>query len=153
MSQLLTLTRAARLVNVGRGALQGKIRSGDLVAFEGMVALEDLQRAYPEAKLQDDTSLERFERIKDAAFARRVRERVLPGADVLIARLSEMSRELALAQARSDAYGAILEQLRRKLGTLGDGLAAPGGAAALLAWLEQGLKAAQQGEEPAALLV
>ena len=153
MSQLLTLTRAARLVGVGRGALQSKIRDGDLVAFEGMVAVEDLQRAYPEAKLQDDTGLERFERIKDAAFTRRVRERVLPGADVLIARLSEMSRELALAQARSDAYGATLEQLRRKLGTLGDGPAPPDSTAALLAWLEQRLAAAQQGEEPVALLV
>jgi CDP-4-dehydro-6-deoxyglucose reductase len=153
MPRLLTLTRAARLVNVGRGALQSKIRSGELVAFEGMVALDDLLRAYPEAKLQDDIHLERFERIKNAAFSRRVRERVLPGADVLAARLSEMSRELALAQARSDAYGATLEQLRRKLATLGDGLAPPGSVAALLAWLDQGLRAALQGEEPAALAV
>jgi len=153
MSQLLTLTRAARLVSVSRGALQNKIRSGELVAFEGMVAVEDLQRAYPEAKLQDDTGLERFERIKDAAFARRVRERALPSTDVLSARLSEMSRQLALAQARSDAYCATLEELRSKLATLGDGAAPPGSAAKLFAWLEQRLKAAQQREEPAALLV
>ena len=47
MSQLLTLSRAARLIGVRRGALQGKIRSGELATFEGMVSAEDLQRAFP----------------------------------------------------------------------------------------------------------
>ena len=153
MPQLLTLTRAARLVSVGRGALQNKIRGGELVAFEGMVSVEDLQRAYPEAKLQDDSGLERFERITKAAFSRRVRERAMPSADVLGARLGEMSRQLALAQARSDAYCETLEELRGKLGALRDGAATPAIAAELLGWLEQRLRAAQQGEEPAALLV
>ena len=37
MPRLLTLSRAARLVGVRRGALQSKIRSGELAAFEGMV--------------------------------------------------------------------------------------------------------------------
>jgi len=153
MSQLLTLTRAARLVGVGRGALQNRIRNGDLVAFEGMVALEDLQRAYPEAKLQDDTGLERFERIKNAAFARRVRERVLPSADVLIARLSELSRELALAQARAEAHDSTLRQMRSKLAGLGDDLLLPGAAGELLAWLDGSLARTGHDEEPATLVL
>ena len=153
MSQLLTLTRAARLVGVGRGALQNRIRNGDLVAFEGMVALEDLQRAYPEAKLQDDTGLERFERIKNAAFARRVRERVLPSADVLIARLSELSRELALAQARAEAHDSTLRQMRGKLAGLGDDLLLPGTAGELLAWLDGSLARTGHDEEPATLVL
>jgi hypothetical protein len=33
MPRLLTLSRAARLVGVRRGALQSKIRSGELTAF------------------------------------------------------------------------------------------------------------------------
>jgi len=44
MLRLLTLSHAARLVGVRRGALQSKIRSGELVAFEGMVSAEDLAR-------------------------------------------------------------------------------------------------------------
>lgn len=71
MPQLLTLSRAARLIGVRRGALQSKIRSGELATFEGMVSAEDLQRAYPQARLADDSGLERLERIKDDAFARR----------------------------------------------------------------------------------
>ena len=59
MSQLLTLSRAARLIGVRRGALQSKIRSGELATFEGMVSAEDLQRAYPQARLEDNAGLER----------------------------------------------------------------------------------------------
>lgn len=106
MPQLLTLSRAARLVGVSRGALQSKIRSGELAAFEGMVSAEDLLRAYPELKLEDHAALERFERIKDAAFARRERERLLPSTEVLVARLTEMSRERAQAQAQLEHYRA-----------------------------------------------
>ena len=73
MPRYLTLSRAARLVGVRRGALQSKIRTGELAAFEGMVSEEDLMRAYPEARLEDNTVLERLEAIKEAAFARRPR--------------------------------------------------------------------------------
>ena len=52
MPRYLTLSRAARLVGVRRGALQSKIRNGELAAFEGMVSEEDLMRAYPEARLE-----------------------------------------------------------------------------------------------------
>src|SRR5512134_2068348 len=153
MARLLTLSRAAPLVGVQRGALQSKIRSGELVAFEGMVSVEDLQRAYPEARLEDDATLERLEQIKDAAFARRVRERVLPSAEVLIARLTEVSRELALVQARSDAYRATLDQLRHTLRTSVGGPIPAATVARLFAWLEQSLESTPQGEEPPALLV
>lgn len=154
MAQLLTLSRAARLVGVQRGALQSKIRRGELVAFEGMVSAEDLQRAYPEARLDDNAGLERFEHIKDAAFARRVRERVLPGAEVLVARLTELSRDLALAQASSEAYRRALEELVSMLRASGRGPMPAATVAATLAWLERSLDAVPQGgKEPPALLV
>lgn len=153
MSRLLTLSRAARLVGVRRGALQCRIRNGELVAFEGMVSVDDLLRAYPEAKLEDNAGLERLERIKDAAFAQRVRERVLPSGDVLVARLTEMSKELALVQARSEAYRATLEQLCGKLREMDGGAAPLETASGLLAWLQRSLQPALQGEEPPALLV
>lgn len=100
MPRYLTLSRAARLVGVRRGALQSKIRSGELAAFEGMVSEEDLLRAYPQAHLEDNAFLERLEAIKDAAFARRVRERVLPSAEVLMARLAELERYCATLEKR-----------------------------------------------------
>ena len=124
MSQLLTLSRAARLIGVRRGALQGKIRSGELATFEGMVSAEDLQRAFPQAKLEDNAGLERLERIKDAAFAQRMRERLLPNAEVLAARLTAMSTERSQVEARLEHYRAVVEELQGKLRALG-GSASP----------------------------
>src|SRR5512135_75578 len=142
MPRLLTLQRAARLVGVRRGALQSKIRSGELAAFEGMVAAEDLLRAYPQARLEEQSGLERFEAIKDSAFAKRIRERVLPSSEALLARLSELSLERAQVQAQLEHYRAIVEQLQAKLR---QPQASP---AALLAWLQQQLEPAAHGEPP-----
>jgi CDP-4-dehydro-6-deoxyglucose reductase len=140
MPRLLTLSRAARLVGVRRGALQSKIRSGELTAFEGMVSAEELARAFPQAGLEDNAGLERFEAIKDAAFAQRLRERLLPSSEVLVARLAELSRERAQAQAQLEHYRGIVEQLQAKLRE-------PGDAAGLRAWLEQRLEPAARGPQ------
>jgi len=134
MPRLLTLQRAARLVGVRRGALQSKIRSGELAAFEGMVAAEDLLRAYPQAQLEDNAVLERLEAIKDSAFARRVRERVLPSSEALVARLTELGVERARVQAQLEHYRAIVGELQAKLR---EPAATP---AQLRAWLEQRLE-------------
>ena len=142
MRRLLTLQRAARLVGVRRGALQSKIRSGELTAFEGMVAAEDLLRAYPQAQLEDNAVLERLEAIKDSAFARRVRERVLPSAEALVARLSELSVERAQVQAQLEHYRAIVGEMQEKLS---EPAATPAG---LGAWLQRRLEPAAQGEPP-----
>jgi len=140
MPQHLTLSRAARLIGVRRGALQSKIRSGELATFEGMVSVADLQRVFPQASLQDSTELERMERIKDAAFARRLREQLLPNADVLAARLTAMSTERAQVEARLEHYREIVDALRRKLREIGESGSPRAAAAGLLDWLERHLE-------------
>lgn len=111
---LLTLTRAARLVGVARGVLQKKIKNGELPTFEGMVKPEDLVRVYPDTHLEDNTALERFTRIKDEAFALRVRERVLPGPEVLAERLAGLGRELAQIKTLMERYKTITDWLYDK---------------------------------------
>ena len=147
MSQLLTLSRAARLIGVRRGALQGKIRSGELATFEGMVSAEDLQRAFPQAKLEDNAGLERLERIKDAAFAQRMRERLLPNAEVLAARLTAMSTERSQVEARLEHYRAVVEELQGKLRALGGSASPRSAAAQLLEWLDRRLERVAPGAE------
>jgi CDP-4-dehydro-6-deoxyglucose reductase, E3 len=142
MPRLLTLQRAARLVGVRRGALQSKIRSGELAAFEGMVAAEDLLRAYPQARLEDNSALERLEAIKDSAFARRLRERLLPSSEALVARLSELSIERAQAQAQLEHYRAIVDELQAKLRE------PAASATELRAWLQQRLEPVAHGAPP-----
>jgi CDP-4-dehydro-6-deoxyglucose reductase len=129
------------------------IQRGELATFEGMVDAEELLRAYPEVKLEDDAGLERLERIKDAAFTQRMRERILPGADVLVARLTQASRDLAEAQARSDAYRDTMDRLCVKLRDMAGAAVTPDTPAALLAWLQDQLKAALLGEPLPGLLV
>ncbi len=113
-AQLLTLTRAARLVGVSRGALQKKIKNGDLQTFEGMVKPEDLMRAYPDTRLEDNAVLERFTHIKDEAFAHRMRERLLPEPEVLAERLAGLGRELARTKALVERYKTITDWLYDK---------------------------------------
>jgi len=141
MPRFLTLSRAARLVGVRRGALQARIRSGELATFEGQVSVDDLQRLYPQAGLEDNAGLERYEAIKDAAFARRLRERLLPEPEILMARLAELSRERAEAQAELERYRALVGELRERLA------AATGGAEGL-AWLQQRLAPAVRDATP-----
>ena len=148
MPQLLTLSRAARLVGISRGALQSRIKSGELAAFEGLVSAEDLLRAYPEASLEDNSAFERFAQIKDSAFARRVRERVLPSPEVLLARLTETSRQLAQAQAGLDYYRSIVEHLQAKLREFGDSASSWGAIKGLLARLKHTLEPSLEADEP-----
>lgn len=142
MPQLLTLSRAARLVGVTRGALQKKIKAGELATFEGMVAAPDLQRVFPETRLEDHAALERYALIKDTAYARRIRERILPDPEVLAARLTQISRDLARAKGLVDQYRALFERLEGRFKTLNDVAVA----ADLRDWLhrelEQGLQRA-----------
>jgi len=99
MSKLLTLSRAARLVGVTRGALQKRIKNGELETFEGMVQPDDLVRLYPQTRLEDNALIEKLTALKDGAFARRIRERILPDPEVLAIRVAELGRELAEARA------------------------------------------------------
>jgi CDP-4-dehydro-6-deoxyglucose reductase, E3 len=115
MRQLLSLSRAARLVGVARGALQQKVQSGELRSFDGMVSGDDLLQLYPEIKLESDVGFERVAKIREEAFGKRVRERMLPSQEILAQRLFEQSRELADMRAHLQRYHAMVVQLRERL--------------------------------------
>ncbi len=119
--QFLTLSRAARLIGVTRGALQKKIKKGELSTFEGMIALAELLNAYPdaEARVQDDSTLERVKRIKDNALTKVVHDCVvLPDAQVLAARVRSLSKDLAEAKVQRDRFSSVVEEFRERLSQL-----------------------------------
>ena len=118
MSQLLTLSRAARLVGVTRGALQKKIKNGELTTFEGKVSPADLLRVYPQAHLEDNTVLERMTFIRDTSVATRFREHSLPNTEILAARLTELSKEYADTRVLLEKYRTVVDQLNEKFGEL-----------------------------------
>ena len=141
-SRLLTVSRAARLVGVSRGTLQRKIRDGELPTFEGMVQAGDVLRLFPHTDFDQDAEFERVTRIKATAFARRVRERLLPDAEVLAERLHDLGEELARTRARAEHFYSLLERLAAEL----DGVERTAGGdtahavRALRKWLRQELR-------------
>lgn len=125
----MNLHRAARLVGVTRGALQKKIQDGDLESYDGMITLDELYRAYPDASLENNSVLEQVEQIKHMAFGQRIMDRALPDKEVLAARLHELSKELVETKT-------LLNHARNMLDVLGHALessVAQGGAAAKFA--------------------
>lgn len=117
MPQLLTLSKAARLVGTTRSTLQKKIQSGELSTFEGKVAVTDLLRAYPDTTMEDTTMLERVERIKATAVNNKRTEyyTALPSPEVLATRLTMLSQELISTKLELKSYLELIETLSQKL--------------------------------------
>ena len=115
MAQWVTVWRAAQLVGVPRGVLQQRVRSGEIELADGLVSTETLLRLYPQTELEASGMLERVTQIRDEAFGRRVRERLLPSQEVLAQRLFRQSQELADVQRHLQRYHALVIALREHL--------------------------------------
>ena len=120
MPQLLPVFRAARLVGVSRGTLQRKLHEEGITTFEGSIRIDDLLSLFPKTELQHDSEYERVQHIKKHAFAKRVREHLLPDADVLADRVAELGRELASTRAHLAQYQTILDQITTRLREAGE---------------------------------
>ena len=115
MTHLIPLSRVAKLAGKPRHALQEMIRNDTLATFDGMVELNELLRAFPEVKWDDDAEFRRVTEIKEKAFAKRVLERALPDKEVLAARLTELGDDYAAAKALLLHYGNVMTWLDEKI--------------------------------------
>ncbi len=115
MAQWVTIWRAAQLVQVPRGTLQQRVRAGEIELSEGLISTARLLELYPQARLEESGMLERVAQIRDEAFGRRVRERLLPSQEVLAQRLFRQSQELADTQRHLQRYHALVIELRERL--------------------------------------
>ena len=115
MAQWLTVWRAAQLVGVPRGVLQQRVRSGEIELADGLVSTETLLRLYPQTQLEGSGMLERVIHIRDEAFGKRLRERLLPSQEVLAQRLFNQGQELADVQRLLQRYHALVIALRQQL--------------------------------------
>ncbi|WP_069472074.1 2Fe-2S iron-sulfur cluster-binding protein [Candidatus Marithrix sp. Canyon 246] len=122
MPQLLSLSRAARLVGVTRSKIQKKIQNGELSTFEGKLQVTELLRAYPETQIDDTHMLERVKQIKAAATftSSREHESALPSQDVLIARLIKLGKELVEVKSAFNRQSELLDTINNKLAEFGD---------------------------------
>jgi CDP-4-dehydro-6-deoxyglucose reductase, E3 len=115
MPQLLSLSRAARLVDTTRAILQTQIRNSALTTFEGKIAVTDLLRLYPHAKLENDEMLERVENIKAKTSPKNREKPCLPSSEILAERLTSLSYELVEAKQHLRHYHQCGEQLLEKI--------------------------------------
>jgi CDP-4-dehydro-6-deoxyglucose reductase len=115
MSEMLSLMRAARLIGVTRAELQKKIQRGEMISHDGMVNVGNLLACYPDAQLEDTAEAGRVAQIKERAFGKRVFERALPDAEVLAARITELSKTLANSQGQVKQFNALMGKLWDKL--------------------------------------
>jgi len=112
MAQWVSVWRAAQLVGVPRGVLQQRVRAGELDLNDGLVSTESLLRLYPQTDLESSGMFERVTKIREEAFGRRIRERMLPSQEVLAQRLFRQGQELADAQRHLQRYHALVIALR-----------------------------------------
>ncbi|MFP4610076.1 MAG: 2Fe-2S iron-sulfur cluster-binding protein [Thiohalophilus sp.] len=156
MDRLLTVSRAARLVGVSRGTLQKQIQDGDLPSFEGMVRLDDLNHAYPNVEVEDNSMLEKIEHIIDNALQRargdKLRQLLTPDLGTLAARVSQLSKELAAARYTSDYLQQLLDETRQRLGELQEHTDPREELQQLTRWLDTSLKQAGEAPNPDQLL-
>jgi CDP-4-dehydro-6-deoxyglucose reductase len=143
MARLITLSRAARLVGVNRTTLQKQIRAGELSTFEGQLDLTELLRAYPQAKLEDSTMIERADQMIERALSRVVRDQdSLPDAEVLAKRVAGMSHDLGAVNYRMRRYDILMQQLQGYLRRLAEAApdSGPADIQALRDWLDESLE-------------
>ncbi len=115
MAKLLTVSRAAHLIGVTRADMQKHIASGALPSHDGMVSTEDLLKVFPTVQLEDSGAFERITKIREEAFGRRIRERVLPNQEVLAQRLAAQSEELEDVRRHLAHYHDLIEALRERI--------------------------------------
>jgi CDP-4-dehydro-6-deoxyglucose reductase len=114
MSHQVTVWRAAQLLGVARGVLQQQVRDGLLDTNEGLVSTDALLSLYPDAQLEESGLLERVQQIRDEAFGKRVRERLLPNQEVLAQRLFAQSQDLVDARRHVQRYHALVIALQTR---------------------------------------
>lgn len=155
MPRLITLSRAARLVGVKRGALQKKIQAGELRTFEGELLLSDLLHSYPQTSVEDNTMLERVEQIMEQAVNKIIRPaEETPDSHTLAARILVLGQELGEARQQARRYKALADDLQKKFDELSptDDKTQAQAFSTLKAWFLQVLETIEAPEEASEFL-
>ncbi len=148
MPEKLPVFRAARLIGVSRNTLRKKIRQEGVGTFEGTISVADLLTLYPEADLSKDSEFERVQHIKDNAFATRVREIVLPDAETLASRLSDLGRTLVDTKVHLSQYIIVLEHVAERLSIMESGKDSQKDIHELLNWIKSNTPTAESIASP-----
>ena len=118
MRRLVSVARAARVIGVGRGELQGQIRRGELPTFEGQIDLDLLQDLYPTVRLEHSVAVERVRHIKETAFGRRVVDAVLVEEEMQAHKARRLQRDLDIERLKVRHHEDLVSDLGKQLNIL-----------------------------------
>ncbi len=120
MTNLLSVSKAARLAGVSRSKIQKTSRSGQLETFEGKVQIEDLLRVFPRVDLDSDPVLEQIEQIQAKASSKfSWQNPAPPSAEILLRRLQAMSSLLIQTKSALDNNIDLIVSVNERLDELG----------------------------------
>lgn len=115
MARHLSLSQAARLIGITRKDIQKKIQDNELRVMEGTVLFDDLRKAYPDAQFEDNTMLEKTQKLmQDAVYKMSKAEHEGARIEALSKRVYKLNQSLAKEQARAEYFEQILNHLRQQ---------------------------------------
>lgn len=119
MPRLVSLSRAAKLVGLSRGALQKRVHDLELESFEGQVKLDDIQRIFPDAEIEDNHIIEDLEKIVEQALKKahgaKLAKLLAPDSYTLAARLKAITKEHAHAKEQVKDFIALFSEIETQI--------------------------------------
>lgn len=124
MPRLVSLSRAAKLVGLSRGALQKKVHDLELESFEGQVSLDDIQRIFPDAEIEDNHIIEDMQKIIEQALKKahgaKLASLLAPDPYTLAARLQSITKEQAHSHTQVKDLIQLLSDIQTQISTLSE---------------------------------
>lgn len=112
MSQLFSLSKAARLAGVSRADIQNRIRQQGATTFEGKLTGELLQQLYPHVDLEAAPELDRVQKIKSNARPKsRYGDGWTPDPEMLMKRLKQFHRIVVESNSTLNASETLVEDV------------------------------------------
>ena len=122
MPRLVSLSRAAKLVGLSRGALQKRVHDLELKSFEGQVNLDDIEKLFPDAELEDNHIIEDLEKIVEQALKKahgaKLAKLLAPDPHTLAARLQSITKEHAHSKSQVKDFLELFSELQSQISRL-----------------------------------
>ncbi|MFK5914104.1 MAG: 2Fe-2S iron-sulfur cluster-binding protein [Woeseiaceae bacterium] len=148
MPRLVSLSRAAKLVGISRGEIQKRVHDQELISFEGQVKLDDIERLFPEAELEDNHFIEDLEKIIEQALKRARGEKLAtllaPDPHTLAVRLKNITSEHVKTKTKLSSYIQLVEKFQNKFSELISTKAKPENYISLNDWLSSEISKADE---------
>lgn len=119
MPRLVSLSRAAKLVGISRGAMQKKVHDLEFESFEGQVSLDDIERIFPNAEIEDNHIIEDLEKIVEQALQRahgaKLAKLLAPDPHTLASRLQSITKEHARTKEQLKQLTQLFSDLQSQI--------------------------------------